>query len=245
MNPSTDSPWTDPKLWIAILAIGIAVASFVFSWWSRIDQNKKWDALNVARLDVTNLFFIGWTEIEAEKVKSIDWGYTPYWISHLEGRVHTSKGILLDKLVLWDNVANSKIKGSGSFLTVIECLAKARDLGLDEAKFSIRKHMKLHFDIHNSGSTVTKNVKVDVSKINSITNNAQEIFNSKSRLDMLNPDQKAGINIDFFIPIEASLQNPTLLQINLSFLTAEDKPIKRIIKIDYDPNIDMWSYGRK
>ena len=109
---------------VAIAAFIIAGISLILSIWWRYDENKKWEVINVARIDVTNMYFVGWKEIDPSTARSIKWGFTPMSFSHIENRVHRNKMRLLDKLVLWNTTLNSKIEEAGSFLIRQESVKK-------------------------------------------------------------------------------------------------------------------------
>lgn len=242
MNTQPNNPLTDPKLWIAVIAILIALFNLGHMLWFRGDQNKKWKAINEAYLNITDIFWIGWLEIDAEKAKKLDWGYNPYLISHLEGRVHKNNMWLYDKLVLWDIKSDSKIEDGGSSLTVSECRKKADDLNLADSDFSIRKHKQLHFDIENVGNTVAKIVKVEVFVLLTDSSDPKEIFSSISKIE-LPRGERAGINIDFFIPIEHIWEDPIIFTMNLDYLNIENEKMKKESVIIYSPSNDTWSFG--
>ncbi|NQU68317.1 MAG: hypothetical protein HQ510_10275 [Candidatus Marinimicrobia bacterium] len=242
MNIEHANPFNDPKLWIAIIAVLIALFNFAHMTWFKTDQNKKWRAINEPYIKITNMFWVGWLEIDRDKAKELDWGYSPYLISHLEGKVHQNKMRLYDKLVLWDDKGNIKIEEGGSELTVSECMRKAKDLNLAESSFSLRKHKQLHFDIENIGNTLTKVEKVEVYALIPVDSSPQQIFSSISEID-LPKGEKGGINIDFFIPIKTNWEEQIFFTVKVNYLDIEDKMIKSINEIIYTPSNDTWSHG--
>ncbi len=241
MSSSGVNTFADPKLWFSALALAVALASFIYSWWSNKDQNKKWEALNAARIDVTNMYFVGWTEIDVQTARSTDWGYSPMLFSHVANRVHSNKMRLLDKLILWDITSDSKIEEGGSNLTKEECLGKARELKLNNGEFQIKKYMQLHFDVKNTGSTLAEDVHVNVTLMDDGTGVSKQIFKSSSRMD-LHKNTVGGVNIDLFVLIEKSLPNPTSFRIHLTYKSMDDEQ-KRELTILYNPENDTWSYG--
>jgi len=93
MNNFSSNFWSDPKIWIAILAIVISIFDFIFLIWFRWDQNKRWDELNLARVELSNAYFIAWEEVDKQTVFSRDWGYNPsiHGVINENGHVYTNK----------------------------------------------------------------------------------------------------------------------------------------------------------
>src|SRR5437588_11294074 len=96
----------DVKGPLALLAVIISVISLYATISNQAEQNRRWDALNLGRMDRTDESFTMFKELSKEDLDASDWGYIPFAFPRLEGKVMTERMQLPHELVLWD--ANNK-----------------------------------------------------------------------------------------------------------------------------------------
>ena len=241
MNQMANSFFSDPKVWVAILAVIISIINFIALSWFRWDQNRRWDEINIARVELSDVYFIAWEEMYKQTAISKSWGYKPSLFSVVKDHVHTDRFRLLEELVLWDNKLNKKIEGSNGFHTVSEAPQEAKRLGLTSSLI-IMKHMQMQIDFKNIGSTVAKNVQISVDLLDDGSGNSQRIYQSTSKFDLYS-NSSINVNMDIWLPINGSLPKRTTFNVNLSYLSCMGKEENRSIPIEYDSEKNYWVYG--
>jgi len=243
MNNVTDTFWADPKIWIAILAVVISIIDFIFLSWFRWDQNRRWDALNIARVELSEVYFIAWEEIDRQTALTRQWGYSPSLFSIVKDHVHTDKFRTYEELVLWDPNHNIKIPHSNGFHTLNDAPLEIHRLGLNPQNVLVFKHMQMQIDLKNAGGTLAQNVHISVDLLDDGSGSSKNIFKSTSKVDLFG-GSSVNVNMDIWLPIASSLPRPTRFHLDLSFTSIHVENILRIIPIEYDPERNYWVYGK-
>ena len=236
--------FSDPKVWIAILAVVIAVINFIALTWFRWDQNARWDALNTAQLEVDKVHFVAWEEMDKSTAQERDWGYTPrlYSVVDQEEYVHTGRFRVYDQLVLYDSAANKKIEGSAAVQTVAQATQEATRIGLDPGSVAIRKYMMMEIYIKNTGSTYADNVKSTLDVSGAGVGNQKRIHESISSV-RLHRDASVNVVAGFYLPLNGLLPKPLLFDLSLSYTTVRGELIERNIRLEYHYDMNFWVYG--
>ncbi len=84
MSVNTQSFFSDPKVAISLFALIISIISLIWTFSSQWEQNRRWDALNLGKVELTD-GFIMWKEITREEAISMKWGYEPYCVNRSFG----------------------------------------------------------------------------------------------------------------------------------------------------------------
>lgn len=80
--------FSDPKNAISLFALLISITSLIWTLASQWEQNRRWDAVNLGRVELTDVGFIIWREISKEEALSTNWGYKPTLYSAVQNRVY-------------------------------------------------------------------------------------------------------------------------------------------------------------
>ena len=226
---------SDPKLIVAIFALLISIINYVTLSWYRWDQNKKWEALNIAKVELDEVYFIAWEEFDLNVALTRNWGYKPSIFSIVEDKVHKSKYRKYEELILWDLEKKARVDGSNGFHIVEQGIHEGERLGLINQKLTIMKHMQMQIDLKNRGTTIAKNINITVDLMNDSPGLPKRIFKSLSQVDLYN-GSSININMDIYLPKDVYLPIPTKFILNLNFISFADRREYRTIPIEYDPN---------
>lgn len=101
MSDNTQSFFSDPKVAISLLALVVSIVSLIWTLANQWNQNKKWDALNLAKIEVSDQGFVIWKELSEEQIRLMKWGYEPTIFQHNENRVYTGRYHLLNSLAFF------------------------------------------------------------------------------------------------------------------------------------------------
>lgn len=243
MNNVNDTFWSDPKIWIAILAVVISIMDFIFLSWFRWDQNRRWDELNIARVELSEVYFIAWNEIDRKTALSIQWGYSPSLISVVKDHIHTDKLYVLEELVLWDTNQNTKIPQSNGFHTLGDAQLEVSRLSLNPQSISVFKHMQMQIDLKNTGNTLARDVQIYVDLLDDGSGSSKNIFKSTSKVELFS-GSSINVNMDISLPLASTLPRPTKFHLNLSYESVHGEMLSRTIPIEYDPERNYWVYGK-
>ena len=242
MSQTAQSFWADPKVWIAILAVTISVIDLIALSWFRWDQNRRWDALNIARVELSDVYLIAWEELDRNIAVNRNWGYQPMIFSVIKDHVHTDRFRVYEELVLWDPTRNVRIPGSNGFHTLDESQAEIRRVGLGSEPATIFKRMQMQVDLKNAGSTVARDLKITVDLLDDGTGTRQTVFRSTSNVELLS-GSSINVNMDIWLPLQSTLPISTQFHLNLSFVSIHGEHLSRMIPIEYQPSRNYWVYG--
>lgn len=245
MSDDSQGFFSDPKVAISLLALLISIASLIWTLASQSEQNRRWDVLNLSRVELTDVGFIIWREVSKEEALSINWGHKPTLFAGIENRVYTGKYRLPYELVLVDSSTKNRITGSNGFFTLQEAEQEVLRLGLraTTSKPAVFKHYSVQFDFKNTGSTIATDTKVNITSEEPNTGKSIEVFNSLQAVDLL-PSTSINVVAELYTPITTELPAVLKFTISLIYKDAHKKEIKRDIPVTYDSTRNYWTYGR-
>ena len=240
MTADTPSFFTDPKVAISLIAILISLSSLIWTFANQWEQNSRWDALNLGRVELTDVGFIIWKELSKEEALSTNWGYNPTLYSVVQERVHTGKYQLPYELILMDS-NNVRIPNSNGFFTLTEAQQEIERLKL-QGNPQIFKHYQVQFNFKNTGSTSSKDTTIKITAQIPATENPTEIFKSVEPTDLL-PSSSINAVANFFVPLDATLPRIMKFSVLLAYKDAHGAINTRELPIVYDEEQNYWIYG--
>jgi hypothetical protein len=129
----------NPKSWdakavISIIALIVSVSSLGWTIFNQIDQNKRWDSLNLGDVDLTDLHLLTWKTISDEEFRKTNWGYQVRVYPEMVNGSGTGKMLVPFNLILEKVGIKSRIENSNYFFTKDECLQEIERLGLNPSE---------------------------------------------------------------------------------------------------------------
>lgn len=150
-----------PAELLAIAALVLSVSSFAYTWFKDRSQNRRWDALNLARFAVRDLEFVSWRELTANEYQATTFGYPDPFVtaspgaSLLDGAVRVPVAVAAYSK---RSIGETALLG----ITVAEVRAEIAKRGLAFDEYVFTKHYRLQFALENVGPTAAHDVVVDV-----------------------------------------------------------------------------------
>lgn len=144
MEEKAEGYFSDKKNWVSLLAVVISSISLIVAgtslWWTyhnQQDQNHRWDALNLPRVELSEVGFIIWRELPPDEALKTDWGYKASLITKLEKRVVQQLYQIPYELVLFDTESSQIVPNTVSFFTVAKGKEEIARLNLREREAKI------------------------------------------------------------------------------------------------------------
>ena len=197
------------------MAVIVSVISLYATISNQAEQNRRWEALNLGRIDLTDESFTMFKELSKEELGASNWGYIPFAFPRQEGRVMTERMQLPYELVLWDANNKRRLPLSNGFFKLPQAQLEFARLGINASHQSVQvlKHYQVVFEFKNTGSTTVSDFEMNIT-VESPTKDAPlSVFNSRSRPDLL-PGGTGNAAVDFYSPINEML--PEIMNFKVS-----------------------------
>ncbi len=244
MSASNQSVFSDPKVIISLVAILLSAISLLWTFISNREQNRRWDELNLCRVELVDASFIMWKEINLKEALLIDWGYQPILFPHVENGLLTGKVRIPYELLLINPATQKRIPNSNGFFTISEAEQEIKRLGLDKSKnnWLIVKHFQASFVFKNIGNTTASDLRADITvEYPEFGLDPQKIVET-GVIRNLYPNTKTGINADMLIPVESTLPDKFLFNVVISYKDSHNDSKERNILVTYDSKTNNWYY---
>lgn len=230
--------FSDPKVIISLLALIISIVAFVWSLANQRDQNRRWNAINMANIVLREAKMLPWERIGLSEVKSRNWGYVPEIFS---GETR-DEFLLLSAIKLRDPNNNKPIDGASMVSTVPESAALAKHLGLSP-QVSLAKTLRPFFQFENFGKTTAykTNVTVDVMEAVNSEKEWRRAFEANSRPDV-GPGQLTSSYLDIGLPGDMKVETLSF-RINVEFEDINGLKKSSQIMLSWDGKDNYWHYS--
>ena len=235
--------FSDSKNVFSLIAILISLASFYYTYTSQREQNKRWDALNLARIELIEQGFLVWKELSEHDASSVNWGYEPTLVQLIEGRKYRGRYQLLNSLSLIDIDTKTTIANSTHGYTLSDAVRELQRLGLfGNNRVDIMRQYQMAFDLKNMGAAEATNMRVNVSVSSSIPGLNGELVQSDQDLN-IPPNGTFNAPVHFFVPRNQTLKDTLTFTINVTYKRANGEQAVQHIVSSYDSNRNFWHMG--
>lgn len=233
--------FSDLKGPLALLALLISGISLFWTVSYQLEQNRRWDSLNLGRVDLMEVNLTMFKEMSKQEVDSTDWGYLPFTFPRMEGRLITQHVQIPYELVLWDKATNKRVPFSNGVFTISESKKELERLGFNPSPTNIQvlKQYQVLFDFKNTGATPIKDFQIDITTDSGKSGQSTNVFSSRSKPDLL-PDGTGNATVDFYSPVNERLPDTINFNVSLKFENVNEQQITRNIPLKYDSLHDYW-----
>ena len=231
--------------YIPIVALIIAIGSLCFTFWVQYKQNIKWNELNLGKISMKKVGFVGFKKYALNEVNKIDWGYSPDFKAETidDGFLFTDDVRLNNVLVFVDKKNKKRIDTVNSFLTLKtgeEILKKLNFNSLPD-NWEICKMYTLKFLFKNIGNTSVKinNVTIDLKKNNE--SNFKSFYKRTVNLTVL-VNEEFNITKELYLPLNSILKDEIFLLIKIYYDTNIKQKNMKKYNIVYNPDDKGWYF---
>lgn len=244
MADNTEGFFSDPKVAISLVALAISILSLIWTLANQWNQNKRWDALNLAKIELEDEGFIIWKELSKEEVLSTKWGYEPTIFQNIEDRRYTDRYQLLNCLALLDLGTNSRVPNSGIAFTLSEIEQEIIRLGLisKPEKAASSKMYQIQFKLKNMGATPATEIRVKISVESSLKGLNGDLFLSDQDVEVY-PSGTMNATAIFYVPVFEKLPDMMNFNVNVTYKRADGSKVDKNIPVTYDSKRNFWSLG--
>lgn len=234
MNNNTGF-WSDPKVWISMLALTISILGFFWTLFNQVEQNRRWDSLNSANIIVERAVMNRFKIVTKEYAMKTIWGYDP----NIYGSEVDNQYVIPYKLVLLDRLTHKPKTDINACFTIDEV---KNELNRTNSKgdFDVVKHFEPKFEIKNKGKTDATiiDISVDVKKSDLEWDN---VYNSKSKITLA-VDQISTIQLILHQPVNLAFPDELFYRIRLTYLDIHGGKIEKVENIKWFSGTNSWGY---
>lgn len=234
MNNSP-SFFSDPKVIISILALLISIASLIWTLANQWEQNRRWEQLNNANLNLKEVRMINWKEVTSGEAHNTNWGYKPLIYAKEEA---TDRYVLPFCLIARDST-QKKIEGVNVIYTISELEEELKRVAYPKGNVNVTQMFRPKFVFENMGKTEAKNISINIDA--RLPNEEwQNAFTSNTKIHLAG-GQSSTTYLDFELPLN-SFPSQISFKITLQFQDVNNRFIKKEISTKWTTNDNFWSY---
>ena len=232
MPNSTESK---PKLWeilLPVIAIIISLATLAYTIVNQIDQNNRWDKLNLGHLEVVEIDFQTFNVGIQKDIDKI--GIDTKYQYIFENDQPTEKLRIPFKLALWDKTKNSPLD-TVKLMTVSEANSYIKNNKIDPNTVAIYRMYRILAKIKNIGNSKVENVMIS---IDTDLNNKVILAPSESNEEEVagiryTPQSAYFIDYVFYTPLDKDFPEPFIFSIKISYKDINNVPIEDTFHFRY------------
>lgn len=239
MTDGNGSFFSDPKVVISILALLVSIISVIWTLANQFDQNRRWDALNIAKVEFKEAKFYIWREMTKEEALKTQWGYEPLIVGSPEA---WNKLTLPYFLQLRDMATGVVVPHTNPVFTVGEAEAEARRVGFNSPVVLFRAFRPV-FIFENGGKTEATDCNIQVSiKLGDDVWKPAFASNAPVRIPVA---QSVNVSFDFAVPLQVAIPDVIRFKIQTEFSDISGKRPKRELVAGWESKRNYWFYGNE
>lgn len=234
--------FTDPKVAISIFALLVSIGSLIWTLFNQYEQNRRWDELNKARVELDDVGLLMWKEMSRDDAFKTDWGYNPEPINHIDGWLVTDR-VRLPFELIFVGKDGKKIPLSNGFFTLKEGeqeTQRMKNLGrtFPASDLQIMRHYQVRFTIKNNGKVDANAVSINISQQWDGENVWKSVFKTAAPVSLI-PGNAVKAYVDIYSPLNTSIPSQKYL-LDISYNTPSGQEIHLKQDIGYFAQQNSW-----
>jgi hypothetical protein len=229
--------WTDPKIYISILAIIISIVSLIFTISNQVDQNSKWDKLNQPNLILKEVKFLNWNEVTKDDALKTEWGYKPVLYQKTGSFNHY---VLPYFISIYKKDSNQRVSNANISFTINQIVAELNKLKIKSEDVILYRLFRNVMVIENIGKTNAKKIFSTVKA--KMDNQWVDAFTANTKIE-LSTNQTSSISFDIELPLFKDIPQELDFIIYLEWENTNNKKEKKSIAVKWTSQDNYWSYG--
>jgi hypothetical protein len=228
----------EPKDWIALVALVASVISLWWTWRRQTVEDRRWKALNAARVRLKEVKMKPWFEVSRDEAFTIDWGHEAKLVG---GQLPTGHFRLPYAIVARSIEGMQLVPNWTPVHTVAMAEREARRLNLEPRALELCRQLRPEFTVVNMGKTDARDctsaawIRID--------NGEWSKAHQSNATVTLSPDQESGFFFDVFLPLGTQFPAMLSFKVKLHALTEEGEELAQEIVASWDVASDSWFYG--
>jgi hypothetical protein len=228
---------------VALMAFIVSLIALGHTIYNQMDQNRRWDALNRGRIDITDIGFTAFKLMTVNEVKETDWGFNLTYTYDVEDGVVSDKIKILSTLVLWDTAKDERIRGD-MYLTISEAKLAMERLKLNPDTTDIYFYRNAYFNVKNTGVSSLSNVSF---KIWSNLKNEVRLAKENEKIAKTQgveylPGKTGLISFGFYVPLDKKLPETMEFNVKASYTDLQGQPVSQTFSYDVNGLNNSWAF---
>lgn len=232
-----NSFFSDPKVWISILALAVSVGSLVWTLVTQRDQNRRWDALNAGSVELKEAKFYVWREVTRDEALTINWGYNPLLFSSADAY---NKFRIVYFLQLRDPVSGAPVPHANPVFTMSEVDNEVKRLGV-KPPISVFRAFRPVFILENTGKTEVTDCHIEID-MRAGEEEWRRAFTANTPIRIA-PGQPVNVSYDFALPFNTEIPKQISFRLHATFTDLHGRKRKRDVTASWESERDYWFYG--
>lgn len=130
----------DFTFWFSIISLGVSLYTISSTISESKSQNKKWQAINIAKISVIDVKFLIWRKIDYKELCKGDWGYNPTATQYIDEPDYNPNEVLLPYKLVAVNKKTGLPQQSTSSMKISELNQELLSGNLKLQDFDLKKY---------------------------------------------------------------------------------------------------------
>jgi hypothetical protein len=230
--------FSDPKVILSLIAIGISLISFIWTLANQFEQNRRWDSLNIAAVELKDVKFKVYRELTRKEAMTMNWGYSPLIYSSPD---NWDKYQMIYFLRLRNAGDDSLISNANPAFTVNEVADEIKRLQIRSPVSIYRSFMPI-FYFDNQGKTDATECTIEI-HMKPDNNPWHKSFTSNTPV-RIPPGKVVNVTFEFDIPMQSPMYKHIDFKIKLSFTDLHGNVHTRDVASSWESDKNYWFFGK-
>ena len=230
--------FSDPKVILSLIALGISFISFIWTLVNQFGQNSRWYSLNVAAVELKDVKFKVYRELTKKEAITMNWGYSPLIYNSLD---NWDKYQMIYFLQLHNAGDNLLIPHANPSFTINEVEDEVKRLHVKSPVNIYRSFMPIfYFDNKGKKDATECTIEIHMKPDN---NPWHKSFTSNTPV-RIPPGKAINVVFEFAIPIQSTMYKRINFKIKLSFKDLHGNVHMRDIVASWESDKNYWFFGK-
>lgn len=239
MSTEQSGFFSDPKVILSLLAIFISLASLIWTLANQWEQNRRWDVLNIAAIELKEAKFHVYRELSKKEATSTNWGYSPLIYSSPD---NWDKYHILYFLQLRNSTDASLIPNANPVFTINEVEEEIKRLQIKSPVVLYRSFRPIFFfDNHGRTDATECNIEIYM-KPDDEPWHRSFASNTPVRIP---PDKSINVSFEFAIPLQSKIYKRIDYKVHIDFKDLQGNPHTRDLIASWESEHNYWFYGKE
>ena len=231
--------FSDLKVILSLLALGVSFLSFIWMLANQWEQNKRWDSLNVAAVEFKEAKFKVYRELTKKEATSINWGYSPLIYNSPD---NWEKYQIPYFLQIRNQVDASLIPNANPVFTINEVEEEIKRLQI-KSPILIYRSFQLVFFFENQGKTDAIECNFDI-YMKPDDQPWHRSFHSNTPV-RIPPGKDINTSFEFALPLQSNMYKHIDFNIKLNFKDFHGNIHTRDLVTSWESDRNSWFYGKE
>jgi len=231
--------FSDPKVILSLIALGISLISVIWTLANQFEQNRRWDSLNVAAVELKDVKFKVYRELTKKEAMTMNWGYSPLIYNSPD---NWDKYQMIYFLQLRNAGDNSLIPTINPAFTVNEAEDEIKRLQIKSPVNIYRSFMPI-FYYDNQGKTDATECTIEI-YMKPDNDPWHKSFTSNTPV-RIPPSKVINVAFEFAVPLHSTMYKHIDFKIKLNFKDLHGNVRTPNVIASWESDKNYWFFGKE